>query len=189
MKKLINPFIYFSGGTTLCTGLVVMAAMVVIAGLTGQTFRGVISYGIGDYPFWRLALHLAGSWVIFSLLLYGAARAFSPSKVRLIDVAGNQALAKLPGMLILIYGAFSLDEVMNEANLLMQKDMAALQNYSPSANILLLSFVAIIATIWFFAWSWNGFSIAANMRGRRAIGIYIVCYLLAEVLSGFVCQI
>ena len=188
MKKLINPFIYFSGGTTLCAGLVIMAAMVLTAGVTGQTFRGILSYGIGDYPYWRLALHLAGGWAIFSLLLYAAARAFSPSKVRLIDIAGNQALAKFPGLLMLVCDAFCMEQVMDEVNYLMETQGQNMQ-ISPSPSLLFLGIVGIIVIIWFFAWSWKGFSIAANMRGRRAIGIYVVCYLFAEVLSGFVCRI
>ena len=188
MKKLLNPFVYFSGGTTLCAGLVIMAAMAVIATLTGQTFRGILSLGIGDYPLWRLSLHLVGGWVIFSLLLYAAARAFSSSKVRFIDIAGNQALAKLPGLLMLICGAFFMDQVLDEVNTLIATQGQNMQ-VSPSPSLLFLGIVGLIVIIWFFAWSWKGFSIAANMRGCRAIGIYIVCYLFAEVLSGFLCRI
>lgn len=189
MKKLINPFVYFSGGTTLCAGLVIMAAMVLTAGLSGQTFRGILSYGVGECQFWRLALHLFGSWAVFSLLLYAAARAFSPSKIRLVDIAGNQALAELPGLLMLVCGTFALDKVMAEVEQFTHTDMEQLQSITPSANLLLFSLAAIIVIVWFFAWSWKGFSIAANMRGWKAAGIYILCYIVAEVLASFVCRI
>lgn len=188
MKKFLNPFVYFSGGTTLCVGIVIMAAMVLTAGLTGQTFRGILSYGIGNYPYWRLALHLLGGWAIFSLLLYAVARAFSPSKVRFIDIAGNQALAKLPGLLMLVCDALFIEQVMDEVNRIMDTQGQNLQ-ITPSPSLLFVGIVGITVIIWFFAWSWKGFSIAANMRGRRAIGLYIVCYIIAEALSGFVCQI
>ena len=184
MKKLLNPFVYYSGGTTLCVGIVIMAAMVGIAGFTGQTFRGILSYGIGDYPYWRLALHLFGGWAIFSLLLYAAARAFSPSRVRMVDIAGNQALAKLPGLLMVICCAIFAKQIIAETEQIMHGEVAA-----PSASLIFTGVVGLVVLVWFFAWSYNGFSIAANMRGRRAIGIYIVCYLLAETLSGFVCKI
>lgn len=189
MKKLLNPFIYFSGGTTLCVGLAAMAAMVLLAGFTDQTFRGILSIGVGERPFWRLALHLAGGWMIFSLLLYGAARAFSPSRIRFVDIAGNQALAKMPGLLMLTFGAIFMKEMMAEVEQLMHAGQSEMPADIPSVNLLVVGVAGIVAIVWFFAWSWNGFSIAANMRGRRAVGIYIVCYILAEVLSGFVCQI
>lgn len=181
MKKLVNPFIYFSGGTTLGIGILIMAAMVLTAGLTGQTFRGILSYGIGNYPYWRLTLHMFGGWAAFSLLLYAAARIFSPSKVRLIDIAGNQALAKLPGLLMLLSCIFVKDELMQ----MLSGETPIL----PSATLQLTGIVGIIVLVWFFAWSWTGFSIAANMRGIKAVAIYIVCYILAETAGGLISMI
>ena len=188
MRKLINPFVYFSGGTTLCIGLVIMAAMVVVAGLTGQTFRGMLSLGFGDSPFWRLELHLAGGWMAFSLVLYAAARAFSPSRIRFVDIAGNQALAKLPIAVMLACTAVFAESIEREIQQLLEAGVAGMSDVLP-VDLLIVGIVGLVVAVWFFAWSWSGFSIAANMRGRRAVGIYIVCYIFAEVVSGFICYI
>lgn len=188
MKKLLNPFVYYSGGTTLCVGILAMTVTVLIAGFTGQTFRGMLSYGLGDTACWRLAIHLFGGWIIFSLLLYAASRAFSQSKVRFIDIAGNQALAKAPALLLLVFNSFFAEQIMDEIESLIHVSATNLQEI-PSAMLLFAGIVSIIDIIWFFAWSWKGFSIAANMHGRRAVGIYIVCFLFADALSGFVCRI
>ena len=180
MKKLVNPFVYFSGGTTLCAGLVVMAAMVVIACVTGQTFRGLVSFGLGDLAWWILALQLVGGWALFSLVLYGAARIFSVSDVRLVDIAGYQALAKLPCLFMMLgVTALPLRELaVNMENL----NLADIENMLPMGHIAVVGTLLIALLVWFFAWSWKGFSIAANLRGAKGAGIYILCYLLTEII-------
>ncbi|MDE5815419.1 MAG: hypothetical protein K2H42_03900, partial [Alistipes sp.] len=115
MKKILNPFTYFSGGTTLSVGAVIMAVMIVTAHLTGQTFRGVISIGIGHLSYLRLTLQLLASWAVFSALLYSVGRWLSPSHIRLIDIAGNQALAKLPfGVLLICCWFYPIENMMSE---------------------------------------------------------------------------
>lgn len=37
MKKILDPFTYYSGGATLVAGLAAMAVMVAVARMTGQT--------------------------------------------------------------------------------------------------------------------------------------------------------
>lgn len=186
MKKFIDPFTYFSGGTTLAIGTVIMLCMIAIAGISDQTFRGISSYGIGELSYPRLALQLFSGWAIFSAMLYGAARRFSPSHIRIVDIAGNQALAKLPSLFILIVGAlYPVEKTMADLEQLQALSIGELVNFTPPIGLLVFGIVASALLVWFFAWSWRGFSIAANLRGGRAVGIYIGCYLLAELLAGW----
>lgn len=186
MKKLLDPFTYFSGGTTLSIGLLVMAGMVAIAGATGQTFRGVISLGIGDLSYLRLAGQLLAGWGIFSGLLYGAGRWFSASRIRIIDIAGNQATAKLPWLVLLLCSPiYPSEQIAGDLEQLQNANLLELQSFVLSAGLLVYASIALVMLVWFFAWSWRGFSIAANLRGGRAVGLYIGCYLLAEALAGW----
>lgn len=186
MKKLLNPFTYFSGGTTLVIGFVVMICMTAVAGISDQTFRGIISYGIGELSYPRLALQLLAGWAVFSALLYGAARWFSPSHIRIIDIAGNQALAKLPSLVLLVCSAlYPIGNTLAEVERLQTMTVRELATFTPPIGLLLFGLTALALIVWFFAWSWRGFSIAANLRGKRAVGIYIGCYLVAEALTSW----
>ena len=183
MKKFLNPFVYYSGGVTLTIGLLGMVAMVGVAGATDQTFRGLISYGIGERVYWQLAGQLFAGWLLFSGILYGAARLFSASHVRWVDIAGNQALAKLSGLSLLLFAClYSPQQLLHDTEAIQQMDLSQLQNWTPPIGMLLAGGWGICVLVWFFAWSWMGFSIAANMHGKKAVGIYIGCYLLAEGL-------
>ncbi len=186
MKKLLDPFTYFSGGTTLSIGLLVMAGMVAIAGATDQTFRGVISLGIGDLSYLSLAAQLLAGWGIFSGLLYGAGRWFSKSRIRIVDIAGNQALAKLPWFFLLLCSPiYPPEQITSDVERLQNTNLLELSSFVPSTALFVYTTIALILLVWFFAWSWRGFSIAANLRGGRAVGLYICCYLLSEVLAGW----
>ncbi len=186
MKKILNPFTYFSGGTTLSVGAVIMAAMIVTAHLTGQTFRGVISIGIGHMSYGRLALQLLAGWAVFSALLYGAGRWLSPSHIRLIDIAGNQALAKLPFCVLLICSlCYPIEKMTGDLTEIQSLNFSEINHYIPSIGLMLYSVAALLMVVWFFVWSYRGFAIAANLRGWRAAGSYIGCYLLAELVAGW----
>ncbi len=190
MKKLLDPFTYYSGGTTLCAGAAIMAAMVVTAGCTGQTFRGVISLGVGEQPMGLLALHLTAGWAIFSALLYGGALWLSASRVRIIDIAGNQALAKLPYLLLLL-GTLLYPMQAMEADLQVLSgwtpDLAAAtpQEMPPvPLRLTLYGMGSVICLTLYLFWSWRGFSIAANLRGWRAAALYVAALLLADFATG-----
>lgn len=60
-----------------------------------------------------------------------------------------------------------------------------INHYTPSVGLILYSVVALLMTVWFFLWSYRGFAVAANLRGWRAAGSYIGCFLLAEALAGW----
>lgn len=186
MKKILNPFTYFSGGTTLFAGAVIMAVMIVTAHLTGQTFRGVISIGIGHLSYMRLTLQLLVGWAVFSALLYGIGSWLSPSHIRLIDIAGNQALAKLPfGVLLICSPFYPIEKMIGGLTEIQTLSLYEINHYTPSVGLILYSVVALLMTVWFFLWSYRGFAVAANLRGWRAAGSYIGCFLLAEALAGW----
>ncbi len=184
MKKICDPFTYYSGGVTLAAGLVAMAVMVAVAWMTGQTFRGVISIGLGDLPLWRLGLQRLAGWVVLSVVLYGAAAWFSASRVRVIDVAGNQALALLPFAVLLLLGLIPGLGIPEELKLQLQQGISDPTLLQPTAGLLVFGIVSVIMLVWFFIWSWRGFSVAANLRGAKAAGIYICAFLVAEVVAG-----
>lgn len=180
MKKFYDPFTYYSGGTTLAAGLVAMAAMVAVAGLTGQTFRGVISIGLGDLPFWRLGLQRLAGWLLLSAALYGVAAWFSPSRVRAVDVAGNQALAFLPYLVLLLVGMIPGQGIPEE----LKQGVVDMSMLPSMTGLLVFSVVAVLMLVWFFVWSWRGFSVAANLHGAKGAGVYVCAFLVAEVVAG-----
>lgn len=182
MKKLINPFNYLSGEKTLAIGVAGLLVMALTAWYYGDVFRGVVSSGYGDLAFWQLVLQQLAGWGIFASLLYLAARLLSTSKIRAVDIYGNQLFARIPFLIILLGGAIPVIKSLTTE----METMTALEITAMDITpVLLFGFLALAVLIWFFVWSYQGFSVAANLRGGKAAAAYIVSYLLAEVAASW----
>lgn len=183
MKKLIDPFKFFSGETTLMVGIVGLLLMASLALWSGATFRGVVSLGFGELALWQLLLQLIAGWGILSFVLYAAALFFSRSKIRVVDIFGNQALARVPFLLLLIGSmVFPVHQTAEQLLTLTQEEVLANVDL---VGLTLFGFFSLAVLVWFFWWSYRGFAVAANLRGGKAVGIYIICYLLAEAGAGW----
>lgn len=184
MKKFLNPFVWYSGEKTLAAGAAGLLVSVLVARWGGATFRGVVSSGYGALSVGQLLGQAVAGWLALSALLYGAARIFSKSKVRLVDLFGNQLFARLALLPMVCLGV--LPGIRRAAERLTEAAPEQIASIAPELlPMLAYGFVVLALLVAFFAWSWLGFSVAANLRGGRAAGIYVVCYLLAEVAAGW----
>lgn len=185
MKKLIFPFRYYSGEKTLVAGLVLMVLSTVLASVAGTTFRGVVSQGIGALGFGLLLLQWLAGWLVLSALLYAAARIFSHTRTRIIDLVGNQAWARLPLLFMLLGGMLPV----------VRRTIDAMAGMTPTDMmqldlmwVTIYGFFALVMLVWFLWWSYCGFAVATNLRGGKGVAIYIVCYILAEVVATWMTQ-
>lgn len=184
MKKLLNPFVWYSGEKTLAAGAVGLLASVLVARWGGVTFRGVVSSGYGALSVGQLLGQAVAGWLALSALLYGAARIFSKSRVRAVDLFGNQLFARLAMLPVVCLAALPGIRRATERLAAMAPEQVA--PVTPELlPMLAFGLAALALLVGFFAWSWSGFSVAANLRGGKAAGVYVVCYLLAEVLAGW----
>ncbi|MEG2064757.1 MAG: hypothetical protein RSB23_04750 [Alistipes sp.] len=181
MKKLINPFVYLAGEKTIIIGLIILILSALFSWQLGTTCRGIVSTGYAELPLWKCFVQQLIIWCVFGSLLYLAARLLSKSKIRAIDIYGNNLFARLPFLLLVLLSALPAVRSFTLAALTQTGAEMATMGISPA--VLIFSVAALIALVWFFAWSYMGFAVAANLRGARAAGAFIGCYLLAEVLS------
>lgn len=182
LKKIIDPFNYYSGERTFAVGVVGLFAAALVNRLGGETTRGIVSSGYGDLSFIQALCQILAAWLILGTLLYIAARLLSKSKIRMVDLYGNQLLARIALLPVLLLGA--LASLRTAALQLAETSPQELTAHLP-IGLIGFGFAAIICLIWFYLWSYRGYAVAANLKGWKAVVSYIVCYLLAEVIGGF----
>ncbi len=100
-----------------------------------------------------------------------------------MDVLGNQALARVPLILLLLGTRVFPVRRLTEQILTMTPE-EVLANVD-LVGLTVFGLFSLAVLVWFFWWSFRGFAVAANLRGGRAVAIYIVCYLLAEGVAGW----
>lgn len=182
LKKIIDPFNYYSGERTFAVGVVGLFAAALVNRLGGETTRGIVSSGYDDLSFIQALCQILAAWLILGTLLYIAARLLSKSKIRMVDLYGNQLLARIALLPVLLLGA--LASLRTAALQLAETSPQELAAHLP-IGLIGFGFATLICLIWFYLWSYRGYAVAANLKGWKAVVSYIVCYLLAEVIGGF----
>ncbi len=182
MRKALNPFIWLSGEKSLATGIIGAILTGGVAWAGGESFRGVISQGYAELTLWQTLLQSLAGWAVLSSLLYAAALGLSRSKVRAIDLYGNQLMARIAMLPLFCVGAIPSIREWSLSMLTMSPEQILRTDMTPMA---VMAFIAIVAVVWFFIWSYQGFSVAANLRGWKGGVSYVVCYLAAEIAGSY----
>ncbi len=178
MKKwLFNPFIYIAGARSLIFGWAVMLLTAFIGHFNKVHFDGVIDLHSGrETPIWFYFADQFIDWGCATLVFYIAGRIFSRSSVRLIDVAGTMALARWVWIIAVIIDVCFIPSL---------PENGSIQDIINSIGFVFIvgAFLMLIILVWFVALMYNAFSISCNLKGNKATGVFIVCLLIAEIIS------
>ena len=179
MKKFLNPFEYIAGWQALAVGVAAMLVKSAAACLTGQSFDGVMHITYADVTFWQTLAQQLVCWLIFATLLYAAARIFSHSRVRALDIYGTNLFARIP-ILPMLLTVFLIGRDLTAA--LMSSDVIEVAAAN-SGRLLIVGVIDIVLVAWYYVWSYKAFSVSSNLKGGRAVAIFVVCCLIAVVAA------
>lgn len=181
-RWLFNPFVRISGARSLTIGL----AGIVVAGLAaagaGIHFDGLLDVHAGnEVALWMPVVEGLMNWAVFTLLLVVVALLFSKSAVRLIDIAGTQAMARMPLLLVAVICNLPwIREAFDRlAGVLLGGELDGDALTGLAAGIL----VMLAGVIWMVNLMWKAFSISCNMKGGRAVAFFILAVLLGEAAT------
>ena len=181
---LFNPFVRIAGTTSLVFGLGAIVLGGLVAAAVGIRFDGLLDmHFVGPVPLWLPVLEGVLNWIVISLLIAGVARAFGgASGVRLIDIAGTQAMARTP--LLLSVAICSLPWIRNslaELATSLQDSGVAAPDVGPGVRVGSLIMMAGIA--WMIVLMWNAFTACCHIKGGRGIAMFVGAVVIGEVIT------
>ncbi|RBL88924.1 YIP1 family protein [Chitinophaga flava] len=166
---LFRPFTYIAGGKALLAGWIIMLITAVAAYFSGTHFDGAIdAHATWPAPYYHYLLEPLIAWLCTVIICYVAAKIFSKSSFRLIDLAGTLALARAP-LLILALVNFAMPVVRTPADI------------TPQA--MAIGLIAAPFVGWMLVLLYQAFSISTNLKGNKAVIIFISALLVAEIVS------
>lgn len=178
---LLNPFHKIAGAKALLIGFFIWALTVFLGCKNNLIYDGVFDIHIGKVSLIQAFSSSFIAILVLILLLYVAGKIFSDSKIRFIDVAGTLTLSRTPFLLVSLIGFFPFFARLenNLTGVLINFDFTSI-NWG-----LLLCFILVsgIATIWFLLLAYNAFSVSCNLRGGKAVVIFVSTVLIAEIVS------
>jgi hypothetical protein len=193
---LFRPFEFISEFKALSIGLAAILLSGIVNYFSKAHFDGVLDVHFGNAG-GSISLFITEGlvdWLVFTVLLFASGLIFSTSSIRFIDVAGTQAMARWP-MLIAALAAVlipheSVRQYMLSQVLQIEHAGASIQvNATDFILFGLLTLIILACSIWMLVLMFRAFSIACNLKGSKAIWIFVVTLIVAEALSKYLLTI
>ena len=132
---------------TLTVGGAGLLAAALVNRLGGETTRGIVSTGYADLSLGQAIAQPLAAWLIFASLLYLAARMLSKSRIRIVDLYGNQLLARIALLPVVLIGA--LPSLRTAALQLAETAPQELAAHLPT-GLICYGFATLLFLVWFY---------------------------------------
>jgi hypothetical protein len=189
IAKLLNPFKYVAGVKSLVIGILIILVTAYIGYNSNTHFPDLISIKTcPDLPVWYFVIQSLSNWIVFSTLLYSCAIVGSPSSIRFVDIYGTQALAHFPYLIASFIGFSDSINKLGKYMLwtLLQKGESislSTGNFVIAISLIILTF---LLTIWLVALMYNAFKVSANLKGTKAVILFIMVFIVSMVITGYI---
>ena len=183
---LFNPFNYVAGAQSLILGLVAILVAGGFGALSHTHFDGVIDVHSGrTAPLWTFLAEGLINWLSLAIVLLIVGMLASRSSWRAIDLFGTQALARWPMLLSALatllpgYQRFT----QHLAWKLLKQGNEPIVQGADSVTFGIVVGVILVALIWMVYLMYKAFSVSCNLRGGKAVLLFIAALIAAEVIS------
>ena len=188
MNKLFNPFQYIAGSKSMLAGLLILFLTAVTGYLSHTHFPDILSIKLSHgFPLWYVAAQVFTNWLVISVLLYVLASIFSSSSVRIVDIFGTQALARFPYFLAAFTGFFGAMRKFGKYVMYVKLHRGEPVDFSSGDATLavLLILASILLSIWTIILMYNAFRVSANLKGGKAVVLFIVAFVISMAATIF----
>ncbi len=182
MKALFNPFRYIAGVKALIMGLIFIVASALMLYSGNYIQDSYIHIGMADAPLWYVFAMQIVWWLLPALLLYLCGVVLSKSKIRIIDILGTTAFAQL--ILLMMIAPMLLPAVVSSSlEMLSALQSGAVPDMASQTPMLIYGIWSTFCLILFYIWNYNAFSVSCNVKGWKAILVFIAIQI-AMILVG-----
>ena len=182
-RWLFNPFVRIGGEQALAIGAsgIVVSGLVAAAG--GVHFDGLLDFHPGyRVSLWVPVVEGLVNWSVISVLLALVALLVAPRTVRLVDVVGTQALARVP---LLLAALVCVPAPVRDGNAEMAAALADGRIVTLTTATLVAGLLASACVIWMVWLMWKAFAVSCNQRGVRAVAIFAAAVIAGEAATKF----
>ncbi|HLP56399.1 MAG TPA: hypothetical protein VK151_15285 [Fluviicola sp.] len=182
---LLKPFERYSEKQLLLIGFLAFAVGIVLAKLFNTHFDGVLDTHFSDNVSWaQSAFNNSVNVIVLTLMLFLAGKIIN-RKTRLVDLLAAVLIARIPFYPLVFCNignkAFSSgDQILKSMQY---------QTSIPASTIVLLVVIVVITLallVWSISLLYNGYKVAVNGKGAKAVVLFIVAVFIAEIVSKLV---
>ena len=182
-RWVFNPFVRVGGEQALVIGLGVIVGSGLAAAAAGVHFSALLNFRSGfGVPLWVPVVEGLVNWFAISVILGVVSLFAAPRTVRLVDIAGTQALARTP----LLFAALAhLPAPVRESNAALVAAAAEGRLVIPTVPSLIAGLLGVVCVVWMVQLMWKAFAVSCNQRGGRAVAIFVPVVITGHVATSF----
>lgn len=182
MNRVFNPFRYIAGGKALAIGVVCIVASSLMLYSGGMIQDSFLHIGYADASLLKVFAVQCLWWLAPAMLLYLSGLAITKSKIRIIDILGTTAFAQI--ILLMIIAPMLLPAVQDSTTVL----LSSLQSGTEPATKAMISMIVYgiwttFALILYYIWNYNAFAVSCNVKGSKAILLFILVQVVLTIVS------
>ena len=182
-RWLFNPFVRIGGEQALAIGLSVIVVSGLVAAAGDVHFGGLLSARAGySVSWWVPVVEGLVNWSVISVLLVLVSLLVAPRTVRLVDIAGTQALARVP---LLLAALVCVPAPVRDANRELATATVEGRIGTLTAASLVAGLLGVACVIWMVWLMWKAFAVSCNQRGARAVAIFVAAVIVGELATSF----
>ncbi len=185
MRRIFNPFIYVAGGKALAIGVTAIVASSLMLYSGGMIQDSFIHFGFAKVSLLQTLAVQALYWLMPAVALYLCGLMMTKSKIRMIDILGTTAFAQI--ILLLMIAPMLLPVVQN-ATVELLSSLQSGNTAQPDGMIILVasSFWSTLCLILYYIWNYNAFSVSCNVKGAKAITMFVLVQLVVTLVSNLI---
>jgi len=186
MKKLYNPFEIFSERQLLLIGILFLIIGSFLGYLFNGRFDGVLDLHFVEFvDFYEVFLDNIINTFVLTIFLFLLGLFINP-KTRIIDLLNTALIARIPFYILPFFNTNGHMYRITDAlmDLVAKNNLEAIA-FSDTIFMAIFGILALATMVWFAILLWNGFKIATNAKGIKAIILFILVVLLAEIASKY----
>ena len=180
MKKFLNPFKVMTLRTAICWGIAFLILTSIYFWQLGFRLTSITQFNYLNDRLWAATLRQIVAWLLCSVVFYVIGLAASRSKIRFWDVASYNLFARLPFDLSTLI--FAIPVVRSVMALLAEGSITTAMQYH--GTLTSVGLFSAVFSVWYFVWSYYAFSVATNLKGGKGITLFLVGWIVADVISG-----
>jgi hypothetical protein len=183
---LFNPFMYIAGWQALFVGLTIIILTALLGSVGKVHFDGVLDTHMGtDTPLWFFVTEGFIDWLCMAIPLLAAGFVFKGISFRITDVFGTQALARWPMLFSAAAGILPANRRVTDELMKMVQNPNQIPVLPPldTAVFAAAMIVIVVSSVWMVALMYRAYTVSCNLKGAKAIASFIVCLIIAEIIS------
>ncbi len=188
-KTLFNPFEKYSEKNLLIFGITATFLGSFVGFVMKARFDGIVDMHLVESIEWHEPLvdNIINALVLF-VLFFAFGKMINP-KTRAIDILNVSLICRIPIYLVALtnIGGYLEKSTQNMMDKIDFENMYNVPQFELSDMVIILAFsvVMILLLIYMIVLFWKGFRTATNSKGAKNIIIFIVLFIVAEILSKY----